>query len=119
MPIFGRKKTLKDFFLTKIFLKLNTSYGVVVSTMKLFLIAILIFSGSVFAAPVQALQEAMLIYALNVYAPKELVEEECRTVLTVAEKEYITICNDGNGKSYETVYRFDRHWRHIKNKQLN
>ncbi len=67
-----------------------------------------------FAAPLQAAQEAMLIYALNVYAPKELVDEKCRTVLTVVEKEYITICNDGNGKSYETVYPFDKNWQHIK-----
>ena len=69
-----------------------------------------------FAAPLQAAQETSLIYALHVYAPKEIVEEECRTVLTVVEKEYITICNDGYGESHETVYRFDKHWQHIKNK---
>ena len=97
--------------------KLNALNSVIDTTMKLFLIATLIFTGSVFVAPLQASQDAMLIYTLNVYAPKELVEEECRTVLTVVEKEYITICNDDNGKSYETVYRFDKHWRHIKNKQ--
>ena len=39
-----------------------------------------------FAAPLQAAQETSLIYALYVYAPKEIVEEECRTVLTVVEK---------------------------------
>ncbi len=69
------------------------------------------------AAPLQAAQEAMLIYALNVYAPKEIVDEKCRTVLTVAEKEYMTMCNDGNGEAHETVYRFDKHWQHIKNRQ--
>ena len=62
-----------------------------------------------FAAPIQA----NLIYALDVYAPKELVGEDCRTFLTVLKQQYVVVC-DGREGTITTENRYDKDWRNIK-----
>ena len=62
-----------------------------------------------FAIPAQA----KLIYALDVYAPQELIGEDCHTVLTVHEHEYAVVCVGHEG-THTTEYRYDKNWRHIK-----
>ncbi len=57
--------------------------------------------------------QANLIYALDVYAPKELVGVGCFTVLAVVSQEYVVECDAQDGVR-TTENRYDKDWRPIK-----